>query len=181
MPNIFDRPMFLPPPFQAGTIFVPNIPDTEVRDEPIGQSYLGTPILSNLVFLADPDTPENRDLVINTVLFEVDIVKNVIMTPISGRDGTVKEYINRDDYQILIQGMIVSEDGENFPREDVTALRNLMDLPKSLAVASEFLQVFSIHNIVILHCKVAQQMGYRNQVPFFINAVSDVPIELKEF
>lgn len=179
--SIFDRPMYLPPSPQWGTIFVPNIPDSEPRDQPIATSYLGTPILSNLVFMADADTPENQDLVINTVLFEVDIVKNVVMTPLTGRDGTVKEYINRDDYQILIQGMIVSEYAEVFPRDEVTALNNLFNLPKSLAIASEFLQIFPIHNIVILHAKIAQQMGYRNQVPFFITAVSDVPIELKEF
>lgn len=178
--SIFDRPMFLPPSPQWGTVFVPRLPE-EPADEPIGQSYLGTPIMSNLVFLASPDTPENQDLMINTVLFEVDIIKNVVMTPISGRDGTVKEYINRDDYQILIQGMIVSEFSNVFPRDEVTALSNLLNVNKSLAIASEFLQVFPIHNIVVLHAKIAQQMGYRNQVPFFINAVSDVPIELKEF
>lgn len=159
--------------------FLPNIPG-EPSDDPIGTSYLGTPVYSNLIFEADADTPENRAMVIDTVLMEVDIIKNVVMTPIAGRDGTVKEYINRGDYEITIQGVISSPMANVFPKDDVTALRNLLDLPKSLAVSSSFLQIFSIHSIVVLHAKIAEQMGTRNEVAFFINAVSDEPIELRE-
>lgn len=180
--GVRDYQMLLPPMglSLAGTRFVPDLPP-ENSDEPIGQSYLGTPILSNLIFEADPDTPENEAFILNTVLMNVDTVKNVVRTPITGRNGSVKEYINRDDYEINISGLIVSEDGNTFPREQITAFRNLMDLPKSLAVSSEFLQIFSIHNLVIIRSNVGQIMGYRNQVQFMIQAISDVPIELKEF
>lgn len=173
--------MIIPPGgLQNITRFLPNLPG-EQADDPIGTTYLGTPVYSNLIFEANSDTPENRALVLDTVLMEVDIIKNVVMTQIPGRDGTVKEYINRGDYEILIQGVIVSPYARVFPKDEVTALRNLLDLPTSLSVSSSFLQIFSVHNIVVLHAKVAEKMGSRNEVPFFINAVSDEPIELKEF
>lgn len=159
--------------------FLPEIAG-DPSDAPISTTYLGTPVYSNLIFEADPDTPENASLTIDTVLMEVDIIKNVVMTPISGRKGTVKEYISLGDYEILIQGAIVSPYPNVFPKDDVTALRNLLELPKALAIASGFLQIFSVHNIVVLHAKISEKMGSRNEVPFFINAVSDEPIELRE-
>jgi len=157
-----------------------NIGTFDPSDDPIATSYLGTPIYSNIIFEADPDTPENADLRLDTVLFEVNMPRIVVMTPISGRNGTVKEYISNGDYQILISGMIVSQYPNVFPKEEITALRNLVELPKSLAVASSFLQIFSVHNIVVLESRFSEVMGSRNQIAFTLNCVSDQPIEVRE-
>jgi len=174
------------PPFiiPAGGIqnvarFLPSLP-ADPTDDTIATSYLGTPIYANLIFNADPDTPENADLVLDTVLMQVDIPKNVIMTPISGRDGTVKEYINRGDYEIMIEGKIVSPFPYVYPKDLAIALNNLLNLPKSLEVSSSFLQIFSIHNIVVLRARIMEQYATRNEIPFLITAVSDDPIELRE-
>lgn len=164
---------------QNVTRFIPQITE-DPSDDPIGQTYLGTPVYANLIFEADPDTAENAPLVLDTVLMAVDIVKNLVITPIAGRDDSVIEYINRGNYEVMIQGLIVSEFPNVFPRDQVTALRNLLDLPKSIAVSSSFLQIFSIHNLAILHARVEERMGSRNEVGFSINAISDKPIELRE-
>lgn len=180
MPSPFDRPMIIPAGgIQNAARFAPTIP-AEPSDDAIRHSYLGTPIYANLIFEADEDTPENAPLVLDTVLMEVNIPKNVVLTPISGRDGTVKEYINRSDYEITIHGIIVSPYANVFPKEEVTALRNLLDLPKALAVSSSFLQIFSVHSIVVMFARVGERMGSRNEVPFTINALEDKPIELRE-
>lgn len=188
MRNILDSP--LPMVIPAGGIqnisrFFPQIPGEDV-DPQIGLTYLGTPVYSNLIFnsRANPDTqdPDARtpDLILDTVIMEINMEKNVIRTSIQGRNGTVKEYISMGDYEIFIQGIIVAEQAQVSPKDIVKALKDLLEVPDSLEVSSDFLQIFSIHNIVVLGYTIGQIMGSHNQIPFTIRAVSDQPIEVRE-
>lgn len=156
-----------------------NIPEEEASDRPIKTTYLGTEVYSNLIFNADPDTPENRDFVMDTVLMSITQNKLIKYTDVQGRQGRVKEHISLGDYQIDIRGSIVSEVPLVFPREALEALRNLCELPKQLAVSSSFLQIFSVSSIVVQRYRINEKKGSRNEVPFQITAYSDTPIELE--
>lgn len=160
--------------------FLPPVQGEE-SDAPIATSYLGTPVYSNLIIAGVKNTRgATQDLVFDTVMIEVNQEKNIVRTPIQGRKGTVKEYISMGDYNVTINGMIVSEFSNVLPKDQIENLRELLELPESLEVSSEFLQLFSIHNIVVLGFEIGQMMGYRNQVPFQIRAIDDEPIEVKE-
>ena len=148
-------------------------------DNAIKTSYLGTPIYSNLIFDAEPDTPENESLEFDTVLMEVSMSKNIVKTPIQGRNGTVKEYISDGDYLVAIRGEIVSEYPNVYPKDIVNALINLCQVKHQLAVSSFFLQLFSVSSIVIERYTISEKLGSRNSVPFSIEAYSDEPIELQ--
>lgn len=149
------------------------------EDNILATSYLGNPVYSNLIFDANSSTPENEDLIINTVIMTVSQSKNIVKTQLSGRDGTVKEYINMGDYVVDIRGLLVSQFPKVKPRNEHTALKNLCEVNESLSVSSEFLRIFEITDIVVESYSFAELEGFHNQIGFTINAVSDVPIDIQ--
>jgi hypothetical protein len=158
-------------------------------DQAIATSFLGTPVYSNLTFLAegsgvgtpttlDPDAGK-RDLRIDTVLLTVQMTRNIVRTAIPGRDGTVKEYVSDGDYLVSVQGAIVSEFPTVFPREDVDLLNRYCLSKQSVSVSSFFLDVFQITTVVIEDVKFLEKEGSRNEVPFELQMWSDRPIEFR--
>jgi|ADGO01.1.fsa_nt_gi hypothetical protein len=170
----------------------------EDKDETKYQSYLGTPVYSPLEFLRTSGTSLDNSLNVggsigdndvllrvDTVLITVNQVKNIVKTPIAGRNGTVKEYISDGDFIIDIRGAIVSEYPLVFPRFQVDLLIELLSLQKQIPVACEFLSFFGIDketpgvaSIVVESYTVSQKLGSRNEVPFEIQAISDLPEEI---
>lgn len=165
--------------------------EAEPEDETTYKSYLGTPVYSPLEFLKTSGTSLDNSLAvgsadgnsevflrIDTALIMVSQSKNIVRTPIAGRNGTIKEYISDGDFMIDIQGMIVSPFAMVYPREETSLLIELLSLPKQIPVASEFLQLFGIDSIVVEYFDVAEKMGSRNEVPFRIQAISDLAEEI---
>lgn len=161
----------------------------EPFDEAEFTSYLSTPVWSNLIFspegvdvgsptTVNPDAGKQQ-LRIDTVLFTVELPKNIVKTEIQGRNGTVKEYISDGDHMINIKGAIMSPYPMVFPREDVDILLRYCKLNVQVPVISFFLDLFGITNIVIERLKIAEKLGSRNEVPFEIDALSDMPLEFQ--
>lgn len=180
--GVLIRPYFLKPPpvdrsFPTQKDY--SIVTEDDVDQVVKTTYLGTPVFSNLIFDAEPDTPENFALEIDTVLMTVDMTKNLVLTPLQGKNGTVKEYISDGDYLVDIRGEIISELPNVYPKDLVTRLVNLCKVPHQLNVSSFFLQLFSVSSIVVQRYEIAEKLGSRNSVPFTIQALSDTPIELQ--
>lgn len=186
-----SRGFTIPPPRVSAIDLIPKFLSLnhEPQDDPIAVSYLGTPVYSNLIFLSegvdvgnpttlDPDAGK-RDLRIDTVLMTVDMTKNIVKTPIQGRNGTVKEYISDGDYMINIKGAIVSPYPLKYPQDDVDLLIRYLKVNTQIGVASFFLELFGISDIVIEKYRIAEKLGSRNEVPFEIDAISDTPIEFQ--
>lgn len=160
-------------------------------DETTYKSYLGTPVWSPLEFLKTAGTSLDNSLNvgeangnsevllrIDTALISVSQSRNIVKTPITGRKGTVKEYISDGDFMIDIRGVIISQFPMVYPREEVAIFMELLGLPKQIPVASEFLQLFGIDSIVIDSYDIAEKLGSRNEVPFQIQALSDLAEEI---
>lgn len=174
---MIEMPLIIPAGgLQNISRFVPPVVPEE-SDTPIATTYLGTPVYSNIIFSGNGVTEQIN---LETVMIEVVQEKHIIKTPIQGRKGTVKDYISLGDYQITIRGLIVSPFANVMPKAEIEAFRELLELDESLEIASEFLQMFSVHNIAVERFSFGQMEGYRNQVPFMISAVSDEPIEVRE-
>lgn len=168
-----------------------------VEDEPTDRmSFLGTPVYSNLEVPAgqyknlDGETVPFDGIRIDTVLFDVTIEKNIVRTPINGRDGTVKQYISLGDYAIACQGIIIGEsDAANagfsvsqtnaVPEEEIRKLNEIMKVPQEIEIVSEFLDFFDVSTVVIEGANFSQREGYRDSVYFSMGMLSDAPIELK--
>lgn len=137
-------------------------------------SYLGTPVFGAVVLKYEP---LNLELELQTVLSEISMTKNIVKTELQGVDGTVKEYISDGDYEITIQGAIVSED-DFYPEDGATLLHQLCLVKDALVVESDFLQLFDIYNIVVESYSFPEQEGFLNMQLFELQCISDKPIEL---
>jgi hypothetical protein len=155
-------------------------------EDPVSRSYLGTPVLDNLEIPAgsytdlEDNTIEFSGITVDAVLFEVNKTRNIVKTPIQGRDGTVKEYISEGDYQIRCNGMI-SQAENAIPQSELQILREIFEVPQQISIISLFLnEIFDIFDIVVERWNIPQVAGKRNEIPFSFTAVSDVPLDLEE-
>lgn len=158
-------------------------PDAQV-DVTTFKSYLGTPVYDPLLFLSSPPvtgivagqitTGQSTVILrVDSCLIEVNMEKVIQKTQIMGRVGTIKEYISLGDYEINIEGAIFSDYPNYYPVDDVQTLVNICQQPTQIKVASSFLQLMGITNLVIRRYKIGQKLGSRNEVPFSIVADSD--------
>ena len=160
------------------------IPNGVQKDEPIGISELGTPIYSDITFDACSYTDNNGrridvdEVNVQTVLITLDQPINIVKTVIQGRDGTVKEYIGKDDMQVTINGIITGKNGV-YPLQKVNDLKAWLDAPISKGLTTWWLDNLGISNVVVSSFQFPQtEGGYSYQV-FSISAISDTPVELK--
>jgi hypothetical protein len=142
-----------------------------MSNTPIAISQLGTPVFSNLIL--------NDELSINEVLITVERQKKVVITPIVGREGTVKEFINNGDYHITVNGQIVADFENYFPTNKLKAFNEIVNLESEINVSSAFLNHFNITTVVILNATVSENRAVKNAVPFSMVMVSDIPITLR--
>ena len=180
---------------------------TYERDAPIGVSSLGTPIYSDLTLLGCTytDNLTGRTVTLNndryrtggqanttgnnndtsgfyinleTVIITVDQPIRVVKTEIQGRDGTVKEYIGKDDMRITINGILTGLNGVN-PREETNRLKRWLDAPVSKQIVCWWLENMGISNIVVEDYSFPQVAGGYSYQTFSVNCISDTPVELR--
>ncbi len=180
------------------SLIKPKIFDVpELDQEEIDRySYLGTQVFSNLEIPAGQYKDRDGQVIsfdgirIDTVLFDVSIEKNIIRTPINGRNGTVKQFISMGDYLINCQGLIIGESDANnagfsvtetgiVPELELRKFKEIIEAPQEIEVISEFLDFFDISTVVIQGVGFSQKEGFRDSVYFNLSMLSDTPIELK--
>jgi len=159
-------------------------------------SYLGTPIYDtvSLGFINKKDRNNYIDEFGNTVYFEpirlvevlvnIQLTKNIVTTPIAGRDGTVKQYISNGDYMITINGRVSGQYNPNNDefretnsifqfQQSIDKLVNVCNIGYAIPITSRFLERFFINKVVITDYSMPQIEGVRNYQPFTINMLSD--------
>ena len=151
-------------------------------------SSFGGAVFSNIVFEAkkyfDNELKEvntfSENVVLDAVLFDIGQTKNIVTTPVQGLNGTIKEFISDGDYAINIKGVISSNKNGYFPIDEAKKLFEALKASTELSVKSWYLnQIFGISYIVITDFTVFQQQGFQNLIAFEIQAISDLPVELK--
>lgn len=135
-------------------------------------SYLGTPVFGDITLRND-----NASIELITVLATVGMSKNIVKTPMQGVNGTIKEYISDGDYDVDIQGVLVSN-SDLRPDDKIKTLQGLCTVASSLEIESSFLQLFDIYNVVVESFRFLPQKGFWNMMPFELKCVSDHPIEI---
>ncbi len=142
----------------------------------IARSYLGTPIMEQISFSLPGK--ENIYTFPDWPLIDVSVSKNIVKTPIKGRNGTVKEYINTDDYHIKIRGILINNDSEEYPEELVNEIHEIFKLNREIRVTNAFLNLLGIDDIVITDFKLPEVEGFPNIQPFVIECLSDFTYEV---
>lgn len=105
----------------------------------------------------------------------------IVCTALTGRDGTVKEYINASDWSVnIVLGIQPVRNGvitDDYPDDELRQLCKLLDSKKALKVHSEFLDIFNIDRLVIKGYS-ATQMTEANYQAISVSAVSDEDYEI---
>jgi hypothetical protein len=162
----------------------PQEEDTAVED---GRSQLGSLIYGQVEiepgFYYDPDgkrTPYDG-ITLDTTVITVNQTKNIVKTAISGRNGTIKEYINDGDYEVQISGILSSGINNVEPKEDIETLIGICQAMASISVgeSNDFLGRLGITELVITGYSFPQKEGFRDNFFFQINAISNKPFELR--
>lgn len=161
-----------------------RVPQGSVADPALYLSPLGTPVVADITFLGGSYTNEETgrivtfdDVKLATILINVSQPKRIERTEIPGRDGTVKEYIGLDDFQITVNGIITGDNGV-YPAAEVSALHAMCRAPISIPVVSRYLQNLGIFNIMIMDYNFDQEPGGYSKQNFTLNCISDKPVEL---
>lgn len=105
----------------------------------------------------------------------------IVSTALTGRDGTIKEYINAGDWAVsIVIGLQHTEGGviaDEWPGTELRELRKLLDSKEALRVHSEFLDALNIGRLVV-RSHAARQMTEGNYQVVEISAVSDEDYEI---
>lgn len=124
---------------------------------------------------------DGAELEISDAVAAVSRERHIVSTALTGRDGTVKEYINEGDWALnivvgvqAVRGGVITDD---YPTEELRRLREFLDEKKPLEVYSAFLDIFDITKIVI-KSYAASQATEANYQAVSISAVSDEDHEI---
>lgn len=180
---------------------------------PVGVSALGTAVFDNVVFPAgqyvdlDGNTQVYNEVVLDAVTLNVTRTKEIIVSKVAGRDGTVKEYVTTNDYEIGINAVIapplyteaqlaqislgfvpgVQEAGSGFgivaPNEPVAEINNLALLeavPDRVEIRSKFLQNQFDINFVVIDMMSLERLG-ADSYALRIQCLSDFEVDLGDF
>ncbi len=105
----------------------------------------------------------------------------IVSTALTGRDGTVKEYINAGDWAVsIVLGLQHTENGliaDEWPDTELRELRKLLEAKEALRAHSKFLDALNIGRLVI-RSHAVRQMTEANYQVVEINAVSDEDYEI---
>lgn len=149
-------------------------------DESVKSAQLGTPVVDQVILKTAIDSTADSDVFkFDSVLVTVTQTKNIVKTPIQGRNGTVKEYISDGDYDISVKGIIVSTYSERSPREAIEQLVSLLKLPNEIVIECDYLAIFGISYVVVENFNFSQVEGSINQIQMDLKLISDQPVELK--
>lgn len=105
--------------------------------------------------------------------------KTIVETPLVARQGSVKEEISIDDWEINVKGVIVSPDMD-YPDQQVADLRNIYSLGESFEMENARTSLLFGENekVVIRSLKLPEVKGFKNIQAFELDFVSDIPFSL---
>lgn len=144
-----------------------------------GSEYNGVPTLTTLAFRY-----KGKEIVLVECVITVNQEKNIVTTPMEGRDGTIKEYISDGDYIITIDAGVSSynetdfEKSKNYPIEKLQELISFLQIKDGLEIQSDFLTLYGIKSAVIKNYGMVQET-HSNRQAFQLQMLSDTPYEIK--
>ena len=131
------------------------------------------------IFLVHKKDGKEKSLLLENTIFSMKLKKTIVETPLINRQGSVKEQISIDDWDITIKGMIVSPDNE-YPEDAVTELKEFVNYNEALGISNVLTSIFFAENenVVIKDFDLAEMRGIQHAQGFTMNLTSDVAFDL---
>ena len=124
-------------------------------------------------------TEQANDIVIKSAVCTVTHTKKIAETVIAGRNGSVKECITGQDYEIEVSFSVINTDDE-YPEEAMRQIAALARENSAVYVDSAFLRIFDIDRAVVTYIEVIQSTGGNVQeVTLKMNSDDDYEVEVR--
>jgi hypothetical protein len=135
-----------------------------------------TVVRNNLVF---NDANEKPLLQIVNAKINVTQENVIVKTPLTGKRGTVKEFIQASDYKFDITGSLITDVRNAFPLTDLKIFLDIMKTTDVLHVRNIFMEAFlNGDNVVMESYSLDQQsQKYVNIIDFKLTLISDENLE----
>ena len=106
---------------------------------------------------------------------EIDVTQKnkVVSTQLVNKNGTVKERIQREAYEVKVHGNLIGG-RDKFPHEDLKTLLTILNSTSSISCSSAYLDIFGINKLVLTQAKFDQKgLKYFNTLPLELTFESD--------
>ena len=106
---------------------------------------------------------------------EIDVTQKnkIVATQLVNRTGTVKERIQREDYEVKVHGNLIGEQGK-FPHEDLKLLVKILNSTSSISCSSAYLDIFGITKLAFKKADFNQkELKHFNVLPIELTFESD--------
>ncbi len=161
---------------------------------------------NNVIFEIDSDRTTSPGTKLQIELIDVKIKvtqqNTIVSTALVNRRGSVKEYIQANDYRVEMRGSVISHSQSvlipdlpgvvktgvatggkgsqnGFPINEVNTLRRILQVPSSIVVHSKYLQLFGITRLVYKSGDYDQEATkYANTLAFSLSFESDEDYDL---
>lgn len=125
-------------------------------------------------------TESADDITINSAVCKVNMKKTIVQTAVAGRDGTVKEMISAQDFEIEVSATLINTEDE-YPADAVRALSDLARENRAVYVDSAFLRLFDIDRAVVKELEVSQSTwGNTQEITLTMDSDADYEVEVTQ-
>ena len=134
------------------------------------------PVRNNILFKSNDST-----LKIQLVDVKINTTQNntIVRTPLTGRRGTVKEYIQATDFAFDVAGSIISPVANAFPLSYLKSFIKLFSTERNIKVQNVLMNSFGVQKVVMDRYTIDQQSTkYVNTINFKLSLLSDEDIDL---
>ena len=130
------------------------------------------------IWLSSNDSDALEYLLPNTVM-SISSKANIVTTSLVNRDGTFKEEISLDDWEISIRGVMVGE-GNNYPEQAVQTLTNWYTTRAAFNIqnARTAICLSGGEKVVITDLRFPEIRGFENTQPYELKLISDKEFSL---
>lgn len=125
-------------------------------------------------------TTEDLTFVDLQPLVHVSSRNNIILTQVQGRNASRKEFISGGDYEITINGKIVSKYPDVYPEAEVSKFIAMTQHIGVIDCDNTILRQYNISQLIILSHTLAPVEGCRNVQPYTLQAVAVEPSDAVE-
>lgn len=117
-------------------------------------------------------------------IISISAKKTIVDTPMTERNGTVKELISARDLEITVKGFAIGKRNE-FPEAQIAAIETLYEQQDALSIQCALTDIFLVRsdrsgsdNVVITELSFPEIEGVTNIRPYELKMVSDEPFNL---
>ena len=101
--------------------------------------------------------------------------KNIIVTKVSGRDYSRKEFISNGDIEFTVSGRINSNIADVYPENEIKKFKQVMDYKGLIEVNNQVLNTLGVQKILVLDWDISPQRGYKNMQEYTFHGIGIMP------